>query len=87
MLVLPFIKYFMNRHTRQRFKVHTGTNTEVAIDLADYGMKKKHLPESMGGEYNHGIFQDWCVARLLQESQRELTENVQDSQQGQIGRL
>lgn len=38
LLVLPFIKYFMTRHIRQRFVVHTGNAHELAMDLAEYGI-------------------------------------------------
>jgi hypothetical protein len=71
LLVLPFIKYFMTKHLRLRFKLHKGTNGEVAMDLADFGMEKKYLPESMGGEYQFESFHEWVQERLIVEAQRE----------------
>ena len=80
LLVLPFIKYFMTKHLRLRFKLHTGTNGEVAMDLADFGMDKKYLPESMGGEYQFESFHQWIQERLVVEAQREQTLAEQHEQ-------
>lgn len=38
LLVLPFIRYFMTKHIRQRFLLHQGTTTELSKDLQDYGI-------------------------------------------------
>jgi hypothetical protein len=66
----------MTKQIRQRCKVHTGTEREVAMDLADFGIKKKHLPESMGGEVNNEHFQEWVSERIVIETEREKQVNI-----------
>jgi hypothetical protein len=71
LLVLPFIRYFMTRHVRQRFLLHTGTAPECAMDLQDYGIPSKHLPQAMGGEYTMAKFGEWLDHRRSLEMERE----------------
>jgi hypothetical protein len=71
MLVLPFIRYFMTHHVRQRFLVHTGTAPECAMDLQDYGITTKHLPQNMGGDYHLNHFLGWLEQRQQLETERE----------------
>ena len=63
----------MTKHLRLRFKLHKGTNEEVAIDLGDYGMSKPSLPESLGGSYKfEESFVDWVEDRLELETALEI---------------
>ena len=63
----------MTKHLRLRFKLHKGTNEEVAIDLGDYGMSKLSLPESLGGSYKfEESFVDWVEDRLELETALEI---------------
>jgi hypothetical protein len=61
----------MTRHVRQRFLLHTGTAPEVAMDLQDYGIATKHLPQNMGGEYTQQHFLQWMEQRRVIELARE----------------
>ncbi|KAL3905494.1 MAG: hypothetical protein SGILL_009656 [Bacillariaceae sp.] len=71
LLVLPFIKYLMNRHIRQRFLVHNGHGREVAVDLEQYGIDKQYLPMSLGGTKTLDDFDKFLSNRRAVEQQRE----------------
>lgn len=58
-LVLPYLRSFMTRHVRQRFRVHRGTLIQCALDLNDYGIATHSLPVEMGGEFHKEQFQEW----------------------------
>jgi hypothetical protein len=73
LLVLPFIKYFQTRHIRQRFLVHNGNGSEVAMDLEQYGINKHCLPVSLGGTKTLNDFDNWLAHRRELEHHREAT--------------
>ncbi len=58
-LVLPYIKYFMTRHIRQRLRIHRGTTKQCAMDLKEYGISTPNLPIEMGGYFTQDQFVEW----------------------------
>ena len=58
-LAMPFLRYFMIRHIRQRFRLHTGTTQECALDLQEFGIATYNLPVPMGGHFTHEQFLEW----------------------------
>lgn len=58
-LVLPFIKYFMTRQIRQRFRLHRGTTKQCAMNLEEYGIPIHNLPVEMGGYFTQEQFVEW----------------------------
>ena len=61
----------MTRQVRQRFVVHTGSTLECTLDLQDYGIPTKKLPENMGGDYQLAHFLEWFDNRQKLELQIE----------------
>jgi hypothetical protein len=75
-LIMPFAKYVLNRAYRRRFLFHSGTNSELMIDLGDYGIKAEHIPIEMGGSFPlEERFPEWLEKRL----QIELLLEKQDA--------
>ena len=67
-LIMPFAKYVLNRAYRRRFLFHSGTNSELMIDLGDYGIKAEHTPIDIGGSYPlEERFPVWLEERLQLE--------------------
>jgi hypothetical protein len=71
-LIMPFAKYVLNRAYRRRFLFHSGTSSELMIDLGDYGILAEHIPIDMGGSYPlEERFPEWLEQRLQIELKLE----------------
>jgi hypothetical protein len=62
---MPFAKFVLTRAYRRRFLFHSGTNSELMIDLGDFGIKAEHIPIDMGGSYPlEERFPEWLEERM-----------------------
>ena len=64
--MLPVIRQVMGRDLRRRWQGHTGTKEDVLSKLEGFGLKSANLPRSIGGIWNHTIFQ-WIETRRHHE--------------------
>jgi hypothetical protein len=69
-LFLPAILWLMGRSMRRRTLIHAGCVDELLLDLQEFGMTKKGIPEDFGGAYGAQGFKEWVEERRALEASR-----------------
>lgn len=58
-LVLPSMKQVMGRECRLRMQVHAGNNDKMMESLRPYGLNRRNLSETLGGDFKYDDFLEW----------------------------
>jgi hypothetical protein len=76
-LVLPIIKQVVGKAYRQRWVLHSGSDTQVLSRLEEYGLGEAHIQTYLGNSLQHlRTHLLWLEKRRAYEVEREL--NMED---------
>jgi hypothetical protein len=76
-LVLPILKHVVGKEYRQRWVLHSGSDTQVLRRLEEYGLGEVHMQTYMGKSLQHlETHLLWLDGRRAYELEREI--NVED---------
>jgi hypothetical protein len=76
-LVLPIVKQVVGKEYRQRWVLHSGSDTQVLSRLEEYGLGEEHIQTYLGNSLQHlKTHLSWLDERRTCELERET--NVED---------
>eukprot|EP00521_Asterionellopsis_glacialis_P006744 CAMPEP_0195281926 /NCGR_PEP_ID=MMETSP0707-20130614/1028_1 /TAXON_ID=33640 /ORGANISM="Asterionellopsis glacialis, Strain CCMP134" /LENGTH=408 /DNA_ID=CAMNT_0040340857 /DNA_START=125 /DNA_END=1348 /DNA_ORIENTATION=- len=74
--VLPIWKRLVNKNIRMRVIVHRKENSELLLDLLEYGFRMGHLPAELGGHFKID-FQSFLEERRRREDYQRRLDDLQ----------
>lgn len=67
-LLLPFVRHILGKQIRRRLLFHGAAKPGDHVeDLSSYGFRLEHLPESIGGTWSYGAFDEWLEQRIQKD--------------------
>lgn len=73
-LAVPIVKHLLNKTSRHRLLLHSGSDQELLRELSSYGLKLANFP-------NHDQFVTWLAERLALEGQQALDRRNREVQE------